>query len=55
MVLPVGRVTFTGVLGLVGIVYYLVKRRGSQTTVLAEHRAGSAVEVAVVGDEPAGA
>jgi hypothetical protein len=39
----------------VGIIYYLVKLRGSRATVLAEHRAGSAVEVAVVGDEPAGA
>ena len=50
-----GAFTFTGVLGLVGIVYYLVKLRGSQTTVLAEHRAGPAVEAVGVGDEPAGA
>ena len=50
-----GAFTFTGVLGLVGIVYYLVKLRGGQTTVLAEHRAGPAVAAVGVGDEPAGA
>ena len=50
-----GAFTFTGVLGLVGIVYYLVKLRGNKTTVLAEHRAGPVPAVAVVGDEPAGA
>ena len=49
-----GAFTFTGLLGLVVIVYYLVKLRGSQATVLAEHRAGPAVVVSV-GDEPAGA
>jgi hypothetical protein len=49
-----GAFTFTGVLGLAGIAYYLVKLRGSQATVLAEHRAGPPVAVAV-GDEPAGA
>ena len=44
-----GAFTFTGVLGLVGIIYYLVKLRGSPGAVLAEHRA-AAVAVA---DEPA--
>jgi urea carboxylase system permease len=34
-----GAFTFTGVLSLVGIVYYLVKLRGSRAEVLAEHRA----------------
>ncbi|HEY1321601.1 MAG TPA: hypothetical protein VGF32_15195, partial [Streptosporangiaceae bacterium] len=46
-----GAFTFTGLLGGVGIIYYLVKLRGRQATVLAEHRAGpTAVAVA---DEPA--
>ena len=44
-----GRVTFTGVLSLVGIAYYVVKLRGSQATVLDEHRA----EAVAVADEPA--
>ena len=50
-----GAFTFTGVLGGVGVVYYLVKLRGSQATVLAEHRAGPVAAVVGVGDEPAGA
>jgi len=46
-----GAFTFVGLLGGVGIVYYLVKLRGRPATVLAEHRAGpTAVAVA---DEPA--
>jgi urea carboxylase system permease len=44
-----GAFTFTGVLSLVGIVYYVVKLRGSQAAVLAEHRA----EAVAVADEPA--
>ena len=48
-----GAFTFTGVLSLVGIIYYVVKLRGSQATVLAEHRAGPVAAVAAVGDEPA--
>ena len=47
-----GAFTFTGVLGLIGIAYYLVKLRGSQTTVLAEHRAIDTVAVVGAGDEP---
>ena len=50
-----GAFTFTGVLGLVGIIYYLVKLRGNQTTVLAEHRAGPVAAVAFAGEDPAGA
>jgi amino acid transporter len=49
-----GAFTFTGVLGGVGVVYYLVKHRGRPATVLAEHRAGTAV-AAGVGDEATGA
>jgi hypothetical protein len=37
------------VLSLVGIVYYMVKLRGSQATVLAEHRA----DAVLAADEPA--
>ena len=47
--------TFTGLLGLVGIGYYLVKLRGSQATVLAEHRADAVPAAVGVGDEAAGA
>jgi hypothetical protein len=46
-----GAFTFTGALSLVGIIYYLVKLRGRQATVLAEHRAGPAA--VAVADEPA--
>src|SRR6266568_1527967 len=49
-----GAFTFTGVLGGVGVVYYLVKHHGRPATVLAEHRAGTAV-AAGVGDEATGA
>jgi hypothetical protein len=46
-----GAFTFTGLLGGVGIIYYLARLRGRPTTVLAEHQAGpTAVTVA---DEPA--
>jgi urea carboxylase system permease len=44
-----GAFTFTGVLGGVGIIYYLARLRGRPAAVLAEHRA-AAVAVA---DEPA--
>jgi ABC-type transporter Mla subunit MlaD len=47
-----GAFTFTGVLGAVGVVYYLVRIHGRPTTVLAEHRAVAAVPVGA-GDEPA--
>ncbi|MGH3233431.1 MAG: APC family permease [Streptosporangiaceae bacterium] len=46
-----GAFTFTGVLGAVGVIYYLVKLQGRPATVLAEHRAGPAV--VGVGDEAA--
>jgi urea carboxylase system permease len=49
-----GAFTFTGVLGAVGVIYYLAKLQGRPATVLAEHQAGPAV-VAAVGDEAAGA
>lgn len=45
-----GAFTFTGLLGGVGIVYYLIVHRGRPPSVLAEHRAGAAV---TVGDEAA--
>ena len=38
-----GAFTFTGVLGGVGVVYYLIKQRGRPATVLAEHRATDTV------------
>jgi amino acid transporter len=44
-----GAFTFTGVLSLVGIVYYVAKLRGSQATVLAEHRP----DAVMAADEPA--
>jgi amino acid transporter len=44
-----GAFTFTGVLGAVGIVYYLARLRGRPAAVLAEHRA----EVLAAADEPA--
>ena len=45
-----GAFTFTGLLGGIGIVYYLLQLRGHPATVLAEHQAGAAV---TVGDEAA--
>ena len=50
-----GAFTFTGLIGLVGVVYYLAKLRGRPAAVLAEHQAGPVATVAAVGDEPAGA
>ncbi len=47
-----GAFTFTGVLGGVGVIYYLVKHHGQPATVLAEHRATDLVTVAGDGDEP---
>jgi urea carboxylase system permease len=48
-----GAFTFTGGLGLVGVIYYLIKHQGRETSVLAEHRAGATLTTAGVGDEPA--
>jgi len=45
-----GAFVFVGLLGGVGIVYYLIALRGRQTTVLAEHRASPA-PVGAVGEE----
>jgi urea carboxylase system permease len=46
-----GAFTFTGVLGGVGVIYYLLKHRGRPAAVLAEHRASAApTEVAATGD-----
>ncbi len=47
-----GAFTFTGVLGGVGVIYYLVKYHGRPATVLAEHRATDTVTVAGGGNEP---
>jgi amino acid transporter len=47
-----GAFTFTGLLGAVGVVYYLAKLQGRPAAVLAEHRAGPVVDVVGVGDEP---
>jgi hypothetical protein len=44
-----GAFTFTGLLGGVGIVYYLARLRGRPAAVLAEHRS----EAVAVADEPA--
>jgi len=44
-----GAFTFTGVIALVGVVYYLAKLRGRPAAVLAEHRA----EAVAVAGEPA--
>jgi hypothetical protein len=44
-----GAFTFTGLLGGVGVVYYLAKLRGRPTSVLAEHRS----QAVAVADEPA--
>ena len=46
-----GAFTFTGGLGLVGVIYYLVKHQGRETSVLAEHRADTTLATAGVGDE----
>jgi hypothetical protein len=48
-----GAFTFTGVLGLIGVVYYLAKLRGRPAAVLAEHRAGPVPAAVGVADEPA--
>jgi amino acid transporter len=48
-----GAFTFTGGLGLVGVIYYLVRHQGRETSVLAEHRADATLATARVGDEPA--
>ena len=49
-----GAFTFTGVLGGVGIIYYLVRLRGRPAAVLAEHRAEAILPGAgAVADEPA--
>jgi hypothetical protein len=44
-----GAFVFVGLLGGVGVIYYLVKLRGTRAMVLAEHRA----EAVVAADEPA--
>jgi urea carboxylase system permease len=44
-----GAFTFIGLIGGIGVVYYLAKLRGRPATVLAEHRA----EAVAVADEPA--
>jgi hypothetical protein len=44
-----GAFTFTGLLGGVGIIYYLARLRGRPTAVLAEHRS----DAVAVADEPA--
>jgi urea carboxylase system permease len=49
-----GAFTFTGVLGLVGVVYYLAKLAGRPAAVLAEHRADLAPAAVGIADEPAG-
>jgi hypothetical protein len=46
-----GAFTFTGGLGLVGVIYYLIKHQGRETSVLAEHRADTTLATAGVGDE----
>ena len=47
-----GAFVFVGLLGGVGIVYYLVALRGRPATVLAEHRAGPAdATIGAVGEE----
>ena len=47
-----GAFTFTGVLGGVGVIYYVVKYHGRPATVLDEHRATDTVTVAGGGNEP---
>jgi len=46
-----GAFTFTGGLGLVGVIYYLVKHQGRETSVLAEHRPDTTLAAAGVSDE----
>src|SRR5215470_13251979 len=47
-----GAFTFIGLIGGVGVVYYLAKLRGRQVTVLAEHRAGpAAATIGMAGEE----
>ena len=50
-----GAFTFTGVLSLVGIVYYAVKLRAAGRRCWPSTGPATVVDVAVVGDEPAGA
>jgi len=49
-----GAFTFTGVLSLIGVGYYLAKLRGRPAAVLAEHRADLAAAAVGAADEPAG-
>jgi urea carboxylase system permease len=46
-----GAFVFVGILGGVGVAYYLIALRGRQTTVLAEHRADAPAGIGVVGEE----
>ena len=49
-----GAFTFTGLLGGVGIIYYLARLRGRPAAVLAEHRSEAVLPGAgAVADEPA--
>jgi amino acid transporter len=48
-----GAFTFTGVLGAVGVIYYMIKIHGRPTTVLAEHRADAVAATVGATDEPA--
>ena len=49
-----GAFTFTGLLGGVGIIYYLFRLRGRPAAVLAEHRSEAVLPGAgAVADEPA--
>ncbi len=47
-----GAFVFVGVLGAVGIIYYLAVQRGRGATVLDEHRAGPVLTAAGVTDQP---
>ena len=49
-----GAFTFTGVLSIIGVGYYLAKLRGRPAAVLAEHRADLAAAAVGAADEPAG-
>ena len=49
-----GAFTFTGLLGLIGVVYYLAKLSGRPASVLAEHRADLAPAAVGSAGEPAG-
>ncbi len=46
-----GAFVFVGILGGVGVAYYLVALRGRRTTVLAEHRASAPAGIGVIGEE----